>query len=389
MAGIRAKQKGIEFSYEIDPNISQIVYGDEKRLRQVLLNILGNAVKFTEQGSVTLRVGMVREPSAKRAYRDTPLQTILFEITDTGIGIPPDKLHEIFEPFRQVSDPRFQVEGTGLGLTISQRIVRTMGGEIHVESTPGQGSLFWFELELPAIKHGIRDVDEQLPKRIGFKGRSRKVLIVDDDVDNREVLKAMLLPLGFTIAEATNGQDTLTRAQEFHPDLILMDLVMPVMNGFEALRYIRNTPGLKHVIVFGISASAFESTKQKSLAAGCQDFLTKPIHIETLLEKIGQHLCLEWMNTRQEAQTLPVESDTLILPPEDDLLALLKDARSGDILEIRNRITDLEQRDDVYRPFTRKIRELARRFQINHIRSLLETYLYEGLQHTDPEERIL
>jgi hypothetical protein len=141
---------------------------------------------------------------------------------------------------------------------------------------------------------------------------------------------------------------------------------------------------LKHVIVFGISASAFESTRQKSLAAGCQDFLTKPIHVETFLEKIGQHLCLEWTNAQQESQTPPAAPDTLTLPPEDDLLALLKDARSGDILEIRNRIADLEQRDDAYRPFTTNIRELAGRFQINHIRSLLETYLDEGLHHTEP-----
>ena len=387
MASIRVKQKSIAFSYEKDPDVPQVVYGDEKRLRQVLLNVLGNAVKFTEQGGVTLRVTKVTKVTkVEDNDHRSSMVNLQFSIEDTGIGIPPDKLYEIFEPFHQVGDQRFQAEGTGLGLTISQRIVRMMGSEIRVKSTPGKGSLFWFELELPEIERGIMDEDEQLPERVGFNGRSRKVLLVDDDTDNREVLKTTLLPLGFTIAEAMNGRDALTTAKEFHPDLILMDLVMPVMDGFEALRHIRNTPELKHVIVLGISASAFESTKQKSLDVGCQDFLTKPIPVETLLEKIGQYLHLEWIRARQEAQTTapPAAQDEFVLPPEDDLLVLLDAARSGDILEIRDRITHLEQRNAAYLPFTTKFRELAGRFQLNHLRSLLETYLHEDLQNTDP-----
>ena len=371
MTNISAKQKGIAFSYEKDPKVPQAVYGDEKRLRQVLLNLLGNAVKFTERGRVIFRVANSES-------------CLLFEVEDTGAGIPPDKICEIFEPFQQVGEQRFQIEGTGLGLTISQRIVRMMGSEIHVESTPGQGSFFWFELELPAMKRAIEDSAELLPERVGFKGRSRKVLIVDDDMDNREVLKTLLLPLGFTITEAVNGQDALTVAKTFHPDLMLMDLVMPVMDGFEALRHIQNTPELKHVIVFGISASAFETTKQKSLDVGCQDFLTKPIHVETLLEKIGQHLHLEWIHTQQETQTPQVEPDEFVLPPDVELLALLNSASSGDVLDIRRRITDIEQGNAAYIPFTTKIRVLAERFQINHLQLLLKTYLYGNLQNTDP-----
>jgi two-component system sensor histidine kinase/response regulator len=402
MTRIRTEQKSISFLYEKNSDLPQVVYGDEKRLRQILLNLLGNAVKFTEQGSVTLRISSQQSAvtsqqsavgSEQRVSLDGKVNTancqlstanFLFEVEDTGIGIPSDKIQEIFEPFQQVGEQRFQIEGTGLGLTISQRIARMMGSEIHVKSIPGKGSTFWFELELSEVKRDIVGEGEYSPTIIGFKGRSRKILIVDDDDDNREVLKKMLLPLGFEIAEAVNGKDALKKAKEYHLDLILMDLVMPVMDGFEATHQIRNTPELKDVIILGVSASAFESTKQESLEAGCHDFITKPIHLENLLEKFRIYLHLEWIFEQSMSTTeSPTERTAFVLPPTDKLLALQNAARIGDILEIRSQIDLLEQNNSAFRPFTTKIRELTRNFQIRQLRHLLETYLKEDSYDTD------
>jgi len=391
MTRIRAEQKGISFLYEKNSDLPQVVYGDEKRLRQIILNLLGNAVKFTEKGSVTFKVRSNRfsnlptpGPFQEGTRSAEALTTnIRFEVEDTGIGIPPDKTHEIFEPFQQVGEQRFQIEGTGLGLTISQRIARMMGSEIHVTSTPGKGSTFWFELEFPEVERDVVGEGEHLPTIVGFKGRTRKILIVVDD-DNREVLKKMLLPLGFEIAEVVNGQDALTKAAECHPDLVLMDLVMPGMDGFEATRQIRNTRALKDVIVLGISASAFESTKQKSLEAGCHDFITKPIRLENLLEKFGTYLHLEWVFEQSMSTTeSPIEQIAFVLPPVNELLALLNAARIGDILEIRSRIDHLEQINSAFRPFTNKIRELTRNFQIRQLRHLFETYIKEDSHGID------
>jgi signal transduction histidine kinase/FixJ family two-component response regulator len=381
MSRIQTEQKGISFLYEKNSDLPQVVYGDEKRLRQIILNLLGNAVKFTEKGSVTLKVTKVTKVGSD--YGQLSIVNLQFSVEDTGIGIPPDKLQEIFEPFQQGGKQRFQVEGTGLGLTISQRIARMMGSEIHVTSTPGKGSTFWFELELPEVERDIVGEGEHSPMIIGFKGRSRKILIVDDDDDNREVLKKMLLSLGFEIAEAVNGQDALTKVMEYHPDLILMDLVMPVIDGFETTHRLRNTPELKDVIILGISASAFESTRQESLEAGCHDFITKPIHLENLIEKLGTYLHLEWV-FKQNMSTIesPTEQTAYILPSTNELLALLNAARIGDILEIRSQIDHLEQLNSAFRPFTKKIRKFARNFQIRQLRHFLETYLKEESHET-------
>jgi signal transduction histidine kinase/DNA-binding NarL/FixJ family response regulator len=385
MTRIRAEQRGIAFVYEEVSGLPQIVYGDEKRLRQIILNLLGNAVKFTEKGSVTFRVGVNPRvhPIEGKHTGIAPTHIIRFEVEDTGIGIPPDKLHDIFEPFQRVSEQRFQIEGTGIGLTISQRIARMMGSEIHVKSTPGKGSTFWFELELPEVERDIVGEGEHSPTIVGFKGKSRKILIVDDDDDNRKVLKKVLLPLGFEIAEAVNGRDAITKAKEFHPDLVLMDLVMPVMNGFEATRRIRKIPDLKNIIVFAISANAFAHTRQESLEAGCHDFFAKPLHLESLLEKFGTYLHLEWVFEQGISSTeSPTEQTAYVLPPANDLLVLLNAAKIGDILEIRNQIDHLEQINTVYLPFTTKIRELAKNFQIRQLRHLLETYLTEDSHDT-------
>jgi CheY-like chemotaxis protein len=259
-----------------------------------------------------------------------------------------------------------------------------MGSDIHVKSTAGQGSTFWLDIDLPEAESAILGEAGLSPAIIGFKGRSRKILIVDDHDDIRMVLKMMLLPLGFGIAEGINGQDALHKAIAYRPDLILMDLMMPVMNGFETARQIRNTPELQDVIVLAISANAFESTKQESLEAGCHDFLAKPLRFESLLEKLGTYLHLEWI-FEPGISTIksPTDQTTFVLPPASELLALLDAAKSGDIEEIRSRIDHLERLNAAFLPLTKKFHEFARKFQIRQLRHLLETYLQEDSYGTD------
>src|SRR5919199_3130810 len=210
---IRAEQKGLVLIYETITPLPKVIRADEKRLRQVLINLLGNAVKFTDKGRVTFRVG----------YQEGKVR---FQVEDTGIGIAPNQLEEIFLPFQQVGEYSRETEGTGLGLAISRQLVQMMGASLNVLSTLGKGSVFWLDLDLPEVDQGadVGKVDER--PIIGFKGSKRKVLVVDDKWTNRSVLVNLLEPLGFEVVEATDGLDGLAKAPEFQPDLILMDLVM-------------------------------------------------------------------------------------------------------------------------------------------------------------------
>jgi signal transduction histidine kinase len=253
---IRAAQKNIAFNCEYLSSLPNAISGDEKKLRQILINLIGNAVKFTEKGGVTFKV--LRE---ERTEVLTTNVRIRFQVEDTGIGIAADELPKIFVPFEQVGNTRRHTEGTGLGLAISRQLVEIMGAELKVESTLGRGSIFWFELDLLAV-----DSPEKNKKRSekfikGFNGTNKKILVADDRRENRSVLIHLLQPLGFEIIEAVDGQDCLNKALEFQPDCILIDLVMPVMDGFEAMRQIRKLPQLQNVVAIGTSASIMEVEK--------------------------------------------------------------------------------------------------------------------------------
>ena len=403
---IRAEQKGLAFHYQRFSELPQLVYGDEKHLRQILVNLLGNAVKFTQKGQITFKVERIEHPETHELNRsrltneiaDKPLTQLQqhlyapplaarvaqptaylrFIVEDTGIGIHPEKLEEIFLPFQQASDHHFKTEGTGLGLAISQRLVKKMKSTLHVKSKLNEGSIFWFDLELPTSAKRVAGEVKHPPEIIGFIGDRRKILIADDKEGNRFLLKEILSPLGFQLIEAVDGQEVLDKTVEYHPDLVLMDLVMPQIDGFEATRRIRDVPELQDVIILALSASAFEHIRQESLDAGCDDFLSKPLRIKELFEKLMTHLKLEWIYANEqsapetEAET---EEQPFVLPSEDELRILFQAAKIGHIMEIRHRIEHLEQLDYAYRPFTVKIRELAMNFQIKEIYSLMKEYL--------------
>jgi PAS domain S-box-containing protein len=423
MTQLRAKQKGFAFIYEEEPELPHSVYGDEKRLRQILLNLLGNAIKFTEQGRVSFRVYELHElhelnefyelsdldnsqtpqlpnsSTPKLLNSQTPklinsqthqllnsqTHKLRFQVEDTGIGIPSEQLERIFSPFEQVKDRRLYSEGTGLGLAISRRLVRLMNSELHVKSTVGQGSTFWFDLELPVVKDVIESDVKQSRRIIGFKGKYT-LLIVDDKKANRDVLKEMLLLVGFDVIEAADGQEAIDKAIEFHPDLILMDQVMPEMDGSETTRRIRQIPELKDVIVIAVSANVFEQTREKSVEAGCHDFVAKPVSKQILFNRLRSHLKFDWIYESEgdrdysESGAHPPSAnfpEPIIPPPIQTLLRLNELALIGDIMEIHKVIQELEALDRKFNPFVAEVRTLAKALKISEIQRFIKQYIEE------------
>jgi signal transduction histidine kinase/DNA-binding NarL/FixJ family response regulator len=384
----RAKTKGLSFIYEASPDLPSWVHADEKRLRQILLNLLGNAIKFTEQGQVSLKINSFvknpltsrtenypscPKPQKKSVSTPTSWYAIRFEITNTGIGIAKDKLTANFLPFHQkVAQPH--LKGSGLGLAISQKLVRLMGSELQVNTTKSQGCRFWFELNLPA-QPTRKEIETKPPTIIGYRGHKRQILIVDDNAINREILTILLKKLGFEITEAVNGRDGLEKANEFQPDLILLDVMMPEVNGFEMIYQIRQLSGFKEVIVIAISASAFPQTQQQILAAGCNDFLAKPIQFTKLLQSIQTHLGLEWLYEETSETDSHPEALPLMIPPSEALETLLQLAEMQKPTAIQKFIRQMKERDARFTPFITQIEQLVRQYQFEQLIDLIESYL--------------
>ncbi|RZI81594.1 MAG: response regulator [Rubrivivax sp.] len=287
---IKAEEKHLHFDLACAPDLPTAIEVDEKRLRQVLLNLLSNAVKFTEAGQVRLGVTRIRPVEGKPA-----MARLRFEVQDTGTGIPTSELERIFEPFEQAGDARSRSGGTGLGLAISRQLIRLMGGDIHVESHQGVGSLFWFELDLPRMEPGPANLPPD-SVATGYLGPRRKILIADDVPANRSMLIDLLRPLGFETIEANNGQAALDQVQAAHPDLVLMDLSMPVVDGLEAMRRLRQDPLTQRLPVIALSANASKVDREDALAAGASFFMAKPFDRALLLGQLGLLLSLHWLS---------------------------------------------------------------------------------------------
>jgi PAS domain S-box-containing protein len=359
---MRAQQKGLLFHYEVLSELPA-VRADERRLRQVLINLLGNAIKFTERGRVTLKVHVHQG-------------RMRFEVEDTGIGIPPEVHEDIFAPFRQGGPPQRRVEGTGLGLAISKRLVELMGGEIGVRSALGQGSTFWVDLALPAVS-SWREAESGVNGPIlGYEGPRRRILLVDDEAANRTMLAQYLVPLGFDIDEAANGKEALERVDARVPDVVLMDVRMPVMDGLAATRALRKRTAGQDIVILAISASAFDDDREDCLRAGCDGFLAKPMHLDALLAQLGALLDLQWVRA-EPPDDEPSDVDTEIweLPPISDVAALLEAAQQGDIKALRDVIDRVEGHAAAYAPFCEELRTWAKQYRLKQIRMHLEELL--------------
>ena len=314
----KAAKKNITFKLEMKGQLPQNIYADEKRLKQIILNLLDNAIKFTQQGQIIFRVSAIETSKLKesnysangpfeltesegiilpsRPQSSLPCQVQLrFEVIDTGIGIASQNLTKIFRPFERVNQQEFSELGTGLGLSISKKLVELMGGKLKVISEPERGSIFWFDLMLPKITISSAIDSKSFQEIIGHKGKRQTLLIVDDIKTSRLLLKDILKPLGFEILTAKNGQEGLQLAIENKPDLILTDLFMPIKTGFTLVAELRRREYFVKTPIIAISASSFEEIEKQSRASGCDAFLAKPISDRKLLNLLGRYLNLEWV----------------------------------------------------------------------------------------------
>lgn len=297
---IKATEKHLTLQVECGDDLPEALMVDEKRLRQVLLNLLSNAVKFTPAGLVRLSVQRVEQ--ALRHVRTHAC--IRFEVQDAGVGVRVEDQQRIFEPFEQAGDSRSRAAGTGLGLAISRQLVRLMGGDLYLTSEVGSGSLFWFELSLP-LADIVELAPEALPAVTGYEGPRRRILIVDDMAANRLMLVELLRSLGFETQEAIHGQDALDQVRAGPPDMVLMDLAMPVMDGLEATRRIRSGGGKGlDLPIVALSANASTHHRDQALAAGASLFMSKPFERGALLVHVGTCLSLNWLRNTPTDQKL-------------------------------------------------------------------------------------
>jgi PAS domain S-box-containing protein len=371
---VKAEEKSLHFVYEAAPDLPDSAYVDEKRLRQVLLNLMSNAIKFTDTGQVTLRAMRLQPPVVSAAAG--AIVRLRFEVEDTGIGMNEAQLARLFHPFEQLAEVQRREGGTGLGLAISRQLVRLMGGDIEVRSRSGQGSVFWFDLGMPATDAQVHAA----PARgapIGYEGARRKVLVVDDVPHNRTMLLDSLGTLGFEMADACNGEQALDLAARFRPDLIAMDLMMPVMDGFEAMRRLRRMPEMAEVPVIATSASATQDVQARCRAAGADAFIPKPIEQDLLLQTIARLMDLTWICEEFEAQAteaVDAGDGNLVCPPPEEMVVLRQLARTGNMRTISERANYLKGLDARYTPFATRLSTLAERCQSKAIVDFVEKY---------------
>ncbi|MFZ5549148.1 MAG: ATP-binding protein [Pseudomonadota bacterium] len=287
---LKAEEKGLVFNVALGDGLPETVVADEKRLRQVLINLLGNAVKFTDSGHVTLALSR-GEATAREGF-----VRLRFAVSDSGIGIAPEVVPRLFQPFEQAGEAHRRSAGTGLGLAISRQLVGLMGGDIQVQSRPGVGSTFWFELELaPAHDQPAAQSPAAAPAVLGYEGVRRRILVADDVMVNRRMLCELLHQLGFETHEAADGLQVLDQVRLVAPHIVLMDVRMPIMDGLEATLQLRQSPETAHLPVIMVSANAATEDEQRGLAAGAVAFLPKPVDRTRLIALLTEHLQLRWL----------------------------------------------------------------------------------------------
>jgi CheY-like chemotaxis protein/anti-sigma regulatory factor (Ser/Thr protein kinase) len=352
---------------ELIDEVPRYIVSDINKLRQVFINVLGNAVKFTEQGGIVLRVRAERQDATDPFLR--------VEIEDTGPGISPDEQDKLFRHFEQTKTGQQAGTGTGLGLAISQEFVRLMGGAITVNSQVGKGSVFLIHLPL---KEGEAQAVQakDMPRhvlRLQPGQATCRVLIADDMEDNRQLLAQLLAPVGFEIRLATNGAEAVQEFAEWRPHLILMDFRMPVMDGHEAIRQIRAMPGGKSPRIIAVTASAMDENRQELMAIGADDFIGKPYREAELFQKIQAHVGVEYLYA--EDPTAATQEGAAELTPESlagwpqNLINPMREAViTADLDELLERIQEVEARDP---HIAHGLRYLAEGFQYQKLLDLL------------------
>lgn len=308
MLGLKARAKGLSLNFHLSPEVPQYIRTDENKLNQVLINLIGNALKFTEVGRIELYVEWQPESNNKS------VSLLACKICDTGSGINPDEMKQLFKAFEQTESGRRSMEGTGLGLAISQQFVRLMGGTMTVQSEVNRGSTFSFQIRAPESSKEEVQQSVQQKRIIGLEPGQPdyRILIAEDVFENRKLLVDILESIGFEVRAVENGKECLSVWNAWQPQLILMDMQMPVLDGYEATRTIKRSPKGQDTVIIAITASAFEEERVDILNAGCDEVMRKPFQEEVLLEKIAErlHVCYLY------ADKYPIPSAPLSISPK-------------------------------------------------------------------------
>jgi two-component system sensor histidine kinase ChiS len=382
MFQLRAGEKGLDLQFQADTSLPPYVHADEGKLRQVLLNLLGNAVKFTRQGGITLRASAVPVESGGDGDNPEPPQRLHIEVEDSGPGIEPEDLENIFVPFIQSAAGQQSLEGTGLGLSISRNFARLMGGDLTVCSQLGQGSTFFLDVL-------VKQVDAQRYQQVEAKRMvvgldpgqpAYRLLVVDDSQVNRKLLVRLFTPLGFEVRQAANGREAIEIWGQWSPHLIWMDMRMPVMDGYEATRTIKATTRGQATVIVALTASALEEERSVILSEGCDDYVRKPFREEELFEILIKHLGVRF---KYAQAVLGIEEPTGAAPGGDEKQGFVKrlaqmpagwrdELRQATLLGYQDQILALIEQGNQNDPeLTHQLQDLAQQYQHESILELL------------------
>jgi two-component system sensor histidine kinase/response regulator len=363
MFRLRAEARGLGLVFEGLADVPRFVRGDEGKLRQVLINLLGNAVKFTETGGVALRV----------RWSDSAAS---FEVEDTGAGIEADEMDRLFEPFAQARAGIRAQEGTGLGLAICRDVVRLMGGELGVSSEVGRGTRFSFTIDLPEVASEVRPEESRRVIGIAPGQPECRILIVDNDADGRLLLTRLLTAVGFAVRHAADGRQGIAAWAEWHPDLVWMDMRMPVLDGYEATREIRRieheSPTKRRTAIVALTASAFEHDRPAIFGAGCDDIVAKPFKESTVFDAIVRHVGIELLYEEapeDEAPESAVSPERLLTLPAALLKALREALGAGDDRAADRALASMSHADA---DLVLELRRMVKRYQFDELLGILE-----------------
>ncbi|MEM9539161.1 MAG: ATP-binding protein [Cyanobacteria bacterium P01_E01_bin.42] len=354
MFQLKAEEKELHLLLEREDNVPRYIRTDEVKLRQVLINLLNNAIKFTEEGSVTLSVTSYQSNNQQQTTNNQqPTTKIHFAVEDTGAGIAPEELDKLFQAFVQTETGKQAQEGTGLGLPISRKFVQLMGGDIQVTSKVGNGTTFRFEILVEEVE--ATTVESQKNKRrviaLAPDQPCYRILIVDDKVFNRQLFVKLLNPLGFELKEANNGKEAVEICESWQPYLIWMDMRMPIMDGYEATQRIKATTKGQAIAVIALTASVLEEEKAVVLSAGCNDFMRKPFREQDIFEALQKHIGVRFIYEELEETSSKEETEESIQVKMRELPQPLKDELKiaivvGNLGGISSTIAEIRQFDD-------------------------------------------
>lgn len=344
MFRLRARQRGLSLDLELGSGVPQYIRTDQSKLRQILINLLGNAVKFTEKGGIVLRA--TRKESGRQTQPGK--HYLVFEVVDTGVGISPEEQEKVFEAFFQSDGRRSSQQGTGLGLPISQSFVNRLGGTLVIDSEPGKGALFAFDIPVELVDGAETDPSQPAPRVIGLKRGQPvlRLLVAEDNEVNRNLLVRLLRTVGFEVREAVNGREAITIWKEWRPHLIWMDMRMPIMDGYRATAQIKASPGGMETVIIALTANAFEEDRHEVIEHGSNDFVRKPFKENEIFEMIKKHLGVRYVyeesggRLKAEGRGEKISNDRLAACFVDLPVALVAKLKEGTELSDVTRIDE-------------------------------------------------